>query len=63
MTLDSMSEMELVHIAESGDDKTSSLAMKLLREKFDKTYGWCSDCDFLVVKEKDCCLNRINKKP
>ena len=35
-------------------------ALKELRESFDKTYGWCMDCDGLVCKEKDCCLNRLD---
>ncbi len=39
-------------------DHIASQAMKKLREHYDKTYGWCMDCDGLVVKEKDCCLNR-----
>lgn len=33
-------------------------SMALLRELFDKTYGWCEDCDGVVCKEKDCCLNK-----
>ena len=32
-------------------------AMKELKERFDKTYDWCEDCDGLVCKEKDCCMN------
>lgn len=55
-------ENRLIIIAERNpDDKVSSEAMKELRERFDKSYGWCDDCDGLVVKEKDCCINRINK--
>ena len=52
-------EQQLIEIAESHeDDKVANKAMKELREKFDKTYFYCLDCDCLVVKEKDCCLNR-----
>ena len=54
-------EIELIKIAECGDDNDASLAMNELRNRFDKTYGWCEDCDFLVCKEKDCCLNKINQ--
>jgi len=53
-------EMELVKIAEQGDDSESAIAMKELRERFDPTYFWCDDCDGLVCKEKDCCMNQIN---
>lgn len=57
-------ELELIRIAEQySDDETASKAMKELRERFDKTYGWCVDCDGLVCKEKDCCLNREYKEP
>lgn len=56
-------ETELIIIAEQHpDDKVSANAMKELRERFDKTYGWCADCDGLVCKEKDCCMNVKNKK-
>jgi hypothetical protein len=52
-------EAELIIIAENHPDDTKSAeAMKELRERFDKTYGWCNDCDGLVCKEKDCCMNR-----
>lgn len=56
-----MTEEELVIIAENDpDDKAAAEAMKELRERFDNTYGWCPDCDGLVCKEKDCCLNRTD---
>ena len=52
-------ERKLVITAETHhDDDIAAKAMKELRTKFDKTYGWCWDCDGLVTKEKDCCLNR-----
>ena len=35
-------------------------AMRELRTFFDATYIWCEDCDGLVCKTKDCCLNHIN---
>jgi len=55
-----MSEENLILIAQHSGDKAANTAMKELRKRFDKTYGWCEDCDGLVIKEKDCCMNRIN---
>lgn len=53
-------EHRLVEIATMHpDDKVANRAMKILRKRYDKTYIWCADCDYLVTKEKDCCLNRI----
>ena len=40
------------------DDNIANRCMKTLREEFDPTYIWCPDCDGMVVKEKDCCMNR-----
>ena len=52
-------EIELIKIAEQHpEDSEANKAMKELRERFDKSYGWCSDCDGLVVKENDCCLKK-----
>jgi len=54
-------ESKLILLAEMHpDDKVANAAMKELREKFDTTYFWCEDCDGLVCKEKDCCLNNLN---
>ena len=39
------------------EDIIANEAMKILKEKYDNTYFFCGDCDYLVVKEKDCCLN------
>ena len=51
-------ESELINLAEQHpDDVVASRSMKELRDRFDKTYFWCADCDGLVVKEKNCCLN------
>lgn len=56
------SEHTLILIAErSLDDKAANEAMKELRERFDKTYFWCEDCDGLVTTEKDCCLNNLSE--
>lgn len=53
-------EEELILTAqEHPDDDVANAAMKELRERFDETYIWCEDCDGLVVKEKDCCINRL----
>lgn len=52
-------ENELIQLAEMHlDNDISKAAMKELRERFDNTYMWCSDCDGLVVKTKDCCFNK-----
>jgi len=52
--------MPPTHAFAAIDDNVANKAMKELRERFDKTYGWCMDCDGLVCKEKDCCLNRLD---
>ncbi len=54
-----LTEDELINLATWHiDDEVANKAMVELRERFDNTYFWCTDCDGLVVKEKDCCLNR-----
>ena len=54
-------EQELIETAEMHeDDEVANAAMKELRERFDKTYFWCMDCDGLVCKFSECCLNRKN---
>ena len=51
-------EEELIDLAEMHpDENVANGAMKELRERFDATYFWCYDCDGMVCKEKDCCLN------
>ena len=56
-------ERELCDIAERDpDDEKANEAMKTLREKYDKTYFWCDDCDGLVTTEADCCMNIKRKK-
>lgn len=57
-----LTENQLASVAEyHPNQEISSEAMKQLKEKFDPTYMWCSDCDFAVVIEKDCCLNQESK--
>lgn len=57
-SLNGKDESQLVIIAERHpEDDVANKAMQILKEQFDATYGWCSDCDGLVCKEKDCCLN------
>lgn len=52
-------ENKLVYLAEqSSSNRVAKKAMAELKKRFDSTYFWCNDCDGLVVKEKDCCLNR-----
>ena len=41
-------------------DEVANKAMKELRLKYDITYGWCEDCDGLVVKQKDCCMYKVH---
>lgn len=51
-------EDELIEIAQTHpDDDTANKAMKELRIRFDDTYFWCEDCDGVVCKIKECCLN------
>lgn len=55
----SKTEDHLISIAQHHpDDNEANKAMKELKAKFDPTYMFCLDCDGLVTKEKDCCLNR-----
>ena len=51
-------EIELINTAQHHpSDTIAKRAMIELRERFDDSYIWCADCDGLVVKEKDCCMN------
>lgn len=54
-----MSRIEemLIHIAEYWCDDRANRAMKILRERYDKSYFWCADCDFLVTK--NCCNEKL----
>ncbi len=53
-------EDELIKLSEYGEDnEVSNAAMKELKERFDPTYGFCPFCDYLVVKEKDCCYYKV----
>jgi hypothetical protein len=54
-----MDEQELILLAETSNDDEANEAMAILRKYYDPTYMWCADCDYIVVKEKDCCLNKI----
>ncbi|MEM6737430.1 MAG: hypothetical protein AAF620_15320 [Bacteroidota bacterium] len=57
--LKQLDRRQLEIVAECHDnDGVAKSAMKLLREKFDKTYMWCTDCDGLVTTEANCCMNR-----
>jgi len=57
-------ESQLISLAQwNGSEEVVNNSMKELRERFDKTYGWCADCDDLVTKEKDCCLNQPAPTP
>jgi hypothetical protein len=58
-----LSELKLIQIAEMHeDDNIAAKAMRELRDNHDPTYIWCADCDGLVVKKKDCCLNKIKNE-
>lgn len=53
-------EEELIYLAETAlEDKDAQSAMDELRDRFDKTYMWCLECDGAVVKSSECCLNRL----
>ena len=59
-----LTEEALIILAENHpDDDTANLAMSELRNRFDPSYGWCLDCDGLVCKEKDYCLNITTPTP
>lgn len=54
-------EAKLIQLATyHPDDEIANKAMLELRTLFDETYIWCDDCDGLVCKIKDCCLNNVN---
>jgi hypothetical protein len=54
-----MTEQELIITAQNHlDDTVANQAMAELRERFDPTYFWCEDCDGLVCKLSECCLNQ-----
>jgi hypothetical protein len=60
-TLDfnNFTEEQLVNFAQNHpDDKMASQAMGVLKRKFDNTYIYCMECDGLVCKVKQCCLNQ-----
>lgn len=50
-------EKQLIAIAQYGNDEDANKAITKLREVFDQSYGYCLDCDYLVVKESECCMN------
>ena len=57
-----LNESELHRLAQwHKDDDIANAAFKELRERFDKTYMYCIDCDSMLVKESRCCLN-INRE-
>lgn len=35
---------------------------QLTQEEVEEGYFWCGDCDDLLTKKSECCLNRINMK-
>lgn len=52
-------EQRLCRVAEQDpDDKRANKAMRLLRTYYDNTYGWCLECDLMVVKYSQCCMNQ-----
>lgn len=57
-----MDEQQLILLAESGNDDEANEAMAILRSDYDPTYMWCADCDYIVVKEKNWCNNKLNKQ-
>lgn len=52
-------EKDLLNIAQfDPNEGVAYEALKELQERFDPTYGYCMECDFLVCKAKDCCMNQ-----
>ena len=59
----SKKELVLIETAQCSTSETlANEAMRVLRSHYDPTYKWCEDCDGLVCKEKDCCLNQVPTK-
>lgn len=59
LNLEGMEEDNLVKVATFHvEDEIANKAIKILRENFDSTYFFCTDCDGLVTTFKNCCLNR-----
>jgi hypothetical protein len=57
----SLTEDGLIAIATFSEHEDVALAaMKRLQGEFDPTYVWCNECDGLVVREMDCCLNKLD---
>lgn len=57
------SENDLIYLAQHHkNDHIANNAMNELIERFDETYFRCQECDGVVCKKEDCCLNRIKKK-
>lgn len=57
----SLVEGELISVAMFSDfEDVAETAMKRLQSEFDPTYVWCNGCDGLVVRERDCCLNKLD---
>lgn len=56
-----LNEDELYKLAQwHNDEDIANAAFKELRERFDETYIYCTDCDYLLTRESDCCMN-INR--
>jgi len=61
-TVKTMTKHQLVQTAQwHENDDVANAAMARLRAEFDATYFFCHDCDGLVCKAVDCCLNQIEK--
>lgn len=59
--LEDMTEEQLVYTAErDSSESRANQAMKLLRFKHHHSYIWCWDCDGLVIKQSECCLNKVS---
>lgn len=55
----SKEEMQLIKQSERAVGNTAASAIIELKKKFNKTYHWCSEWDYMVIcdsdKEFDCC--------
>ena len=57
----SKTEHNLVNIATfHEEDKVANRAMRILRSRYNETYHWCPEWDYLVINEThleaNCCL-------
>ena len=42
------------------NDLMNNQDLKLTSEEINEGWYWCPDCDYLLTKQEDCCLNYIS---